>query len=102
MNELYELLKQLNIPVAYHHFVQATTPPFITYYRSETNNFYAENKVYEKIDTYKIELYSLQKDINLELQLEQLLDNNEIPYEIDTENYIESEKVYQVIYEINI
>lgn len=102
MNELYELLKQLNIPVAYHHFVNATTPPYITYYRSETNNFYADNKVYKKIDTYRVELYTPQKDISLELQLEQLFDSNEIPFEIEAENYIESEKVYQVIYEINI
>ena len=102
MNELFELLKQLNIPVAYHHFVEATIPPYIAYYRLETNNFYADNKVYQKIDTYRIELYTLQKDVTLESQLEQLLETMELPYEIIAESYIESEKVYQVIYEVNI
>ena len=51
MNELFELLKQLNIQVAYHHFVEATTPPYIAYYRLETNNFYADNALPEGDDT---------------------------------------------------
>lgn len=102
MNELFELLKQLNIPVAYHHFIEATAPPYIAYYRSETNNFYADNKVYQKVDTYRIELYTMQKDITLEAQLEELLENMELPYEVIAESYIENEKVYQVIYEVNI
>ncbi len=102
MNELYELLQEMNIPIAYHHFIKATTLPYIVYYRSETNNFYADNKVYQKIDTYKIELYSIQKDISLESQLESLLNDSELPYEVVSEGYIESEKVYQVVYEINI
>ena len=102
MNDLLELLKQLNIAVAYHHFVNPNSPPFITYLGTGTDNFYADNKVYLKINIIKIELYTLQKDIKLESQLESILDSNEIPYEIIAEGYIESEKVYQVIYEINI
>ena len=102
MSELYEILKELNIPVAYHHFIKATTPPYITYYRSSSNNFYADNKVYEKNNTYRIELYTTQKSVELETQLEEGLDSTDTPYEIVSESYIESEKVYQVIYEVNI
>ena len=102
MTELYELLKQMNIPVAYHHFVQETNPPFITYYRTDTNNFYADNKVYEKINNYRVELYTRQKDVVLESQLETILDDNDITYEVEAEAYIKEEDVYQVIYKINI
>ncbi len=102
MTELYELLKQMNIPVAYHHFVQETNPPFITYYRTDTNNFYADNKVYEKINNYRVELYIRQKDVVLESQLETILDDNDITYEVEAEAYIKEEDVYQVIYNINI
>ena len=102
MDELYELLQELNIPIAYHHFIKLTAPPFITYFRSGTDNFYADNKVYQKINHFRIELYTTQKDIELEARLEDLLDNNKFPYEVLSESYIESEKVYQLIYEINI
>ncbi len=102
MEQLYQLLSSLNIPVAYSHFITPTSPPFITYYRTSTNNFEADNQTFEKIEIIRIELYTLSKDIELEEQLEEVLNNNEIAYQVISENYIESEKVYQVIYEINI
>lgn len=102
MEELYEILKELNIPIAYHHFNQATAPPFITYYRTGSKNFVADDNVYEKINTYRIELYTKQKDIQKEIALEVLLDNAHFIYEVVAESYIESEKIYQVIYEIDI
>lgn len=102
MNRIYELLKEMNIPVSYHHFKRTTLPPFIVYYRSSSNNFVADNIVYEKNDIIRIELYTQLKDINMETALETLLTNNEIPFDVIAENYIESENIYQVIYEIEI
>ena len=102
MNEIYELLQTMNMPVAYHHFTKQTNPPFICYFRESSNNFIADNKVYQKIDVIRIELYTEKKDIQKEIQLECLLEQSDIPYEVISESYIESEKVYQVIYEINI
>ena len=102
MSELYELLKELKMPVAYHHFIKAKSPPFIVYYRVNSKNFAADDSVYTKTNIYRIELYTKQKDVNKEIEIENLLDRSGIIYEVISESYIESEKIYQVIYEINI
>ena len=102
MSELYELLKELKMPVAYHHFIKAKSPPFIVYYRVNSKNFVADDTIYTKTNIYRIELYTKQKDVNKEIEIENLLDRNGIIYEVISESYIESEKIYQVIYEINI
>ena len=102
MSELYELLKELKMPVAYHHFIKAKSPPFIVYYRVNSKNFVADDTIYTKTNIYRIELYTKQKDVNKEIEIENLLDRSGIIYEVISESYIESEKIYQAIYEINI
>lgn len=102
MEKLYEILKSIDMPVSYHHFKTPISPPFITYYRNASKNFIADDKVYKKINIIKIELYTKQKDIQQEEKLEQILDENNIDYQIIAENYIDSEKIYQTIYEIAI
>lgn len=102
MEDLYILLSRLEIPVAYSHFLTMTTPPFITYKRISSDNFEADNKTYYKQAKYHIELYTKERNTNLENELETLLDNNDIAYEIVSETYIDSEKIYQVVYEITI
>lgn len=91
----------MNIPVAYNHFNTATNPPFIAYRRYSTSNFGADNKVYKKLNNYYVELYTEYKDVSLEEQLEELLTNADIFFEIESEDYIDTEQMYQVIYSIN-
>ena len=102
MDELYDILCELNIEIAYHHFPKPVVPPFIVYYRIKSNNFNADNKVYEKINTYRIEIYTKQKDMALEILLENLLDANGYTYEVVSESFIDSENMYQVVYELEI
>lgn len=102
MKELKELLEQLNIPVAYSHFNTATNPPFITYRRASSSNFGADNKVYKKINNFYVELYTEYKDLELEQGLEDLFDSKDIFYDVESEDYIDTEQMYQVIYAITI
>lgn len=96
------VLEQLNIPVAYSHFNTTITPPVVVYRRSSSDNFSADNKVYQKNNNYYVELYTQYKDTELEQKLEDLFDNAEIFYEVESEDYIDSEKMYEVIYTINV
>lgn len=102
MQDIKQLLEQLNIPVAYHHFNTDINPPFVVYYRNASNNYGADNKVLKKINTVYIELYTEYKDLAMEQVLEDLLDEHEIFYDVLSEDYISDEKMYQVIYEISI
>ena len=106
LEDLYILLKETGYPVAYSHFNAnednpPPMPPFITYLVTNSENFGADNKVYKKIYNIQIELYTLQKDIEAEELLENILDKNEIYYEI-SESFIESESLFQRIYEVRL
>jgi hypothetical protein len=96
---LFALLKTTNLPVAYHHFTSPPTPPYIVYLFSYSSNFGADNKVYDAEKNFQVELYTTNKDPTSEALIEDLLDVNDIYWE-KTETYIESEGLYQVLYEI--
>lgn len=106
LSDIYTILKATGYPVAYSHFTATTnnplpTPPYITYLSAYSSNFKADNKVYKKIDNLQIELYTAKKDLTAEKKLEDLLDQNEIAYE-STETWIDSEKLFQKIYEVRL
>ncbi|MEN2765681.1 hypothetical protein [Ornithinibacillus xuwenensis] len=105
--ELNQLLKATGLPVAYSHFrntesLSPPSPPFITYLELDSNNFYADNKTYKQVRNVNIELYTNKKDLEAESKIENLLDSNDIPYETTPTEWIESEKLFQKIYEIGV
>ncbi|WP_437629275.1 hypothetical protein [Clostridium paraputrificum] len=106
LQELNEVLKGTGYPVAYSHFTSnpknpLPSPPYITYLCPYSSNFMADNKVYKRVDNVQIELYTVKKDLEAEKKLEDILDKNDIAYEA-TEEWIESEKLFQKIYEVRL
>lgn len=97
--QIYDLLQQLKLPLAYNHFKETQHTPYLIYLTEDTSNFGADNKVYFKVDNWVIELYTDKKDLNLETRLEVLLEDAELYYQ-KYEAYIDTEKMYQVRYEI--
>ena len=99
MEELLQILSETQIPFAYHHFAEGESPdpPFICYLLPGSNNFSADGKVYYKINEVHIELYPDLKDLAVEQQLEDVLDEHGIFYN-KSETWIESEKLYEVLY----
>lgn len=99
MEELLQILSETQIPFAYHHFAEGESPepPFICYLLPGSNNFSADGKVYYKINGVHIELYTDLKDLAVEQQLEDVLDEHGIFYN-KSETWIESEKLYEVLY----
>lgn len=100
---LYELLKSLNIPVAYNHFVlsdaERIEPPFILYRNMDSEQFKADDQVYFKTKQYMVDLVTDYKDIDLENMLEEVFAENHISWD-KTEVYIDSERIYQANYYI--
>ena len=99
MEELLQMLDEMGLPFAYHHFAEGESPkpPFICYLLPGSNNFSADGKVYYKINEVHIELYTDLKDLAVEQQLEDVLDEHGIFYN-KSETWIESEKLYEVLY----
>lgn len=99
MDKLLEIIKAMGIPFAYDHFAEgeAVDPPFICYLLPESDNFAADGKVYFKANEVHIELYTDTKDLSVEQQVEAVLDEHGIYYD-RSEVWIESEKLYEVLY----
>lgn len=100
--QIYDLLKTLNIPVAYDHFDsnKQIQPPFVVYRETGTNTFKADCTTYYRPYEFEIELVTEKKDVSLEGQIETLLTNNKIPYDYDDEVWDDDEKIYHNFYEI--
>ena len=104
LQELRELLETLEIPVKYRAFKVGEAPilPYVLFYKDDNQGtLKADNQNYAKVSNVTIELYSDEKDIVLEEQLESILDTNKIEY--DTyESYLDTESMYEVAYEMTI
>lgn len=99
MNKLLEIIKDIGIPNAYHHFAEGESPepPFLIYILPASDNFSADGRVYFKANEVHIEIYTDYKSPNIEKKVEAVLDEHGIFYN-KTEVYIESEKLYEVLY----
>lgn len=99
IEKLTALLTDFGVPFAYDHFAEgeAPDPPFVCYLLPGSNNFSADGSVYYKITEVGIELYTDHKDPELENRLEDILDGALLFYN-KTETWIESEKLYEVLY----
>ena len=100
--DIYEILRTLNIPVAYDHFVsnKEVSIPFIVYREISPDTFKADGITYYRPYDYEIELITEKKDTTLQSQLEELLTTNKIPYDIGDEVWDDDEKIYHNYYEI--
>ena len=99
MEELVQIIQEMQIPFAYDHFAEGESPepPFITYLLPGSDNFAADGKVYFRVTEVHIELYTDCKNPALENSVEAVLDNHSIFYN-KSEVWIESEKLYEVLY----
>ena len=100
--ELHRLLEGgMNIPFAFHHWDKPPSMPYGVYFDDRTNNFGAAGIVYQVVRHVNIELYVRQRDPVLEARLEALLDGAGFYWDKDA-SYVDSERFYQIAYEIEV
>lgn len=101
--DVLDMLDETGLPSAYHHFAEGESPdpPFLVFLFPESDNFGADNRVYQKIDVLNIELYTDRKDPEIEADVEAVLSNHDLFYN-KSEVWIESEKMYEVLYQVRI
>lgn len=75
--------------------------PFICYLATDTDNFAADNKVYHVIQNVDVELYTALKDEAAEGLLEEKFAEAGLVWE-KTEDYLDDEDCYEVLYEITL
>ena len=101
--EVLEMMDEMKLPYAYHHFVEGESPnpPFLVFLYPNSDNFAADGMVYFKVNRLNIELYTDLKDVELEETVEAVLDKHGIFYE-KSEVWIESENLYEVLYQMEV
>jgi hypothetical protein len=99
MDKVIQILEELGLPYAYDHFAEGEgpDPPFLCFRCPNSDNFAADGTVYFPITEIDIELYTDKKAPEAEKELEGLLIGSGIFFE-KTETWIESEKLYEVLY----
>ena len=102
--ELNTIIASFGLPYAYNEFPENTqqTPPFICFLLDGNSvDLMADNKNYQAIRPLSIELYTDNKDFDLERTIEAALKAAGLPF-VRSENYIEKERMYQITYESEV
>ncbi len=102
-DKIIEMLEETGIPFAYDHFAEGESPdpPFCIFLIPGSDNFNADDAVYEKLNRLVVELYTDKKDPALEERVEDVLKRYEMLWS-RSEVWIDSEKLYEVRYEMTV
>lgn len=102
--EVKTMVATLGLPFAYKQFPNNTeqAPPFICYlFTDRSTDLMADNKNYSKLRPLSIELYTDEKDFEKEATIETALTNAGLAF-TRSEDYIESERMYQITYDTEV
>lgn len=99
--ELEKLLQTAGFPVAYHHFNAPPDGIFLVYLDDGLTPFFADNRTYAGARSYRLELYSAMDPEDARESVASVLDAADIPYTADT-IYVESERLFETIFEIEV
>lgn len=103
LQEVDNMVRSIGLPYAYFQFPEGTrqAPPFICFFYTNSDDLFADNSNYQDIRRLNIELYTSTKDFALEKTIEDTLKLNGFSYYRE-ENFIETEKIWQIAYEMEV
>ena len=99
--ELKERLEVTGLPVTYRAWEEGQAPslPFLCYRSTGTDTLPADGGVYHSWESIRVELYTRLRDLSLESKVEEALRGFAWTR---TEIYIDSERCYLILYEIEV
>lgn len=101
--EIAAMVAEIGVPYAYRQFTKATAqpPPFVCFYLDGSDNFYADDQVFQSVETLIVELYTDTKDFALEERVEAILDAHDLPWERQ-ELYLGDEQLSETVYTLDV
>lgn len=101
--QVVAMVEEMGIPSAYDHFAEGQSPdsPFLVFLYPESRNFAADGVAYFKKNRLHLELYTEYKSVELEERVEAVLERHGIFYG-KSEVWIESERLYEVLYGMEV
>lgn len=103
ISDIKDILAETELPVTYYQWPinQAPAPPYLVWYFPGSDNFAADDKVYKRIYTLNVELYTQVKNFLTEMDVEAVFDKYSLVWD-KVEAYINDEKMYQVLYTMEV
>ncbi len=101
--ELNNMVAEIGLPYAYYEFPKDTeqAPPFVCFLLPSSEDFAADNRNYQRMRPCRIELYTDNKDFDLEQAVEYVLNAHDLFYR-RAEGYLDSEQMNMVAYDFVI
>lgn len=96
--DVITLLNTLSIPSFYDHAPEGTKLPFLAIHTEQPDNFVADNSVFCEKWNFRIDLYTVNKDLKLEAEIKKLLNDNELPW-VKTEQYLDEQNCWEIEFE---
>ncbi len=102
-NEVLSMLEKLNLPVAYWEFDEDNPPdlPYVVFTMPDSNNVYADGKVYYVGQKLYVELYVGCKNQELEEKIQKLFGDYGLGWS-RKEYRIEDKKIFEELYELEV
>jgi len=97
------MVDSIGLPYAYYQFDEDTAqaPPFVVFFFSSSNDLYADQTNYQRIDSLSIEFYSSEVDFDTEETIETILNDAGLTF-YKEQSFIESERIWQTAYDMEI
>ena len=101
--EVAAMVAEIGVPYAYYQFPDNTeqATPFVCFFFFRDNDFLADDSNYRKIEHLIIEVYTDNKDFELEQTVESVLASHGMVWTRD-EEWIGSERMLEVVYEMDV
>lgn len=100
--EFEKIIASTGIPVRYKVFKTEQEMPYAVYWLERTDNFIADDKVYQVVNTIAVDLFTAKKDIVTERKLEKAFNDNDIPWEKDGEDFFPELSVFVLTYSVSL
>ena len=101
--EVAAMVAEIGVPTAYYQFPEGTgqATPFVCFFYSGDNDMLADDSNYQKIEHLIIELYTDNKDFELEQTVESVLASRGMVW-TRAEEWIDTERMLEVVYEMDV
>lgn len=99
--QMISLLNGLSVPSFYDHADVGQALPFIAIHVNQPMGFRADNGNYLKRWDFRLDLYTVKKNLELEAEIEALLDQYEIPWD-QSEQYLDDQECWESEYTFSI
>lgn len=97
---LFQLLQTLKLPVAWGYHSKQQNLPYLCLMGAGQEQFEADNTYYKKKNLWQVEYYFIEKDPEIEEQIEKLLLDNGYKYSKSEDVFIEGEGIFVIYYDI--